>query len=320
MRFKKYITLGAALLSITSMLVGCSSKDVKVNKEIQGVLESKIEESVGECKVEFGDSEVCGYEFKNNDRYQEVLFINITLKDKNLDSLSKDELGKYGRELLFKGLHKQIHVLYDKYMSSKDSYLYVNLETSKGQFITCDSLENTLDSYVKSEDCPICYLCNNEETQEDITQEKEETQEEKVNSNFYISNVDGCYHCKKCDTIPSKAEYKENTCDTCNGNTSNEEIGQCYDCGEFKPISEMTFNGRSYHCGCLENMPTVEEGYNMLVNYVKTNFGDAMECQCEITAQGPDTVTAEVLFPDGGYWGYVEINLRTQEITEYPAN
>ena len=150
-------------------------------------------------------------------------------------------------------------------------------------------------------------------------QENETTEEEKVNSNFYIGN-DGCYHCKKCDTIPSKAEYHENTCDTCNGNTSNEEMGQCYDCGEFKPISEMTFNGRSYHCGCLENMPTVEEGYNMLVNYVKTNFGDAMECQCEITAQGPDTVTAEVLFPDGGYWGYVEINLRTQEITAYPAN
>ena len=255
MRFKKYITLGAALLSITSMLVGCSSKDVKVNKEIQGVLESKIEEYVGECKVEFGDSEVCDYEFKNDGRYQEVLFINITLKDKSLDSLSKDELEKYGRELLFKGLHKQIHVLYDKYMSSKDSYLYVNLETSKGQFITCDSLENTLDSYVKSEDCPICYLCNNEETQE-----------EKVNSNFYISDVDGCYHCKKCDTIPSKAEYHENTCDTCNGNTTNEEeMGQCYDCGEFKPVSEMTFNGRSYHCGCRpEGYDT--EGYCNLCN------------------------------------------------------
>ena len=270
MKFKKYITLGVTLLSITSMLVGCSSKDVKVNKEIQGVLESKIEESVGECKVEFGDSEVCNYEFKNDGRYQEVLFINITLKDKSLDSLSKDELEKYGRELLFKGLHKQIHVLYDKYMSSKDSYLYVNLETSKGQFITCDSLENTLDSYVKSEDCPICYLCNTAETQEEVNNntetQEDSTQEERVNSNFYISDVDGCYHCKKCDTIPSKAEYHENTCDTCNNSTSNEEeMGQCYDCGEFKPVSEMTFNGRSYHCGCRpEGYDT--EGYCNLCN------------------------------------------------------
>ena len=29
-----------------------------------------------------------------------------------------------------------------------------------------------------------------------------------------------------------------------------EEMGQCYDCGEYKPIKDMTFNGRSYHCGC----------------------------------------------------------------------
>ena len=272
MRFKKYITLGATLLSIASMLVGCSSKEVKVNKEIQGVLESKIEESIGECKVEFGDSEVCNYEFKNDGRYQEVLFINITLKDKSLDSLSKDELEKYGRELLFKGLHKQIHVLYDKYMSSKDSYLYVNLETSKGQFITCDSLENTLDSYVKSEDCPICYLCNNAEAQEEVNSNvevqedstREQQEEQKVNNNFYIAQ-DGCYHCKKCDTIPSKAEYHENTCETCSGSASNEEMGQCYDCGEFKPVSEMTFNGRSYHCGCRpEGYDT--EGYCNLCN------------------------------------------------------
>lgn len=34
-------------------------------------------------------------------------------------------------------------------------------------------------------------------------------------------------------------------------NESKEEnIGQCYDCGEYYPVSKMTFNGRSYHCGC----------------------------------------------------------------------
>lgn len=273
MRFKKYITLGATLLSITSMLVGCSSKDVKVNKEIQGVLESKIEESVGECKVEFGDSEVCGYEFKNDGRYQEVLFINVTLKDKSLDSLSKDELKKYGRNLYSSKLHEPIHILYDKYMSNKDSYLYILVEDSKDRVVTCDYIDNTQSMYYKSNECPICNISQDsveaqekEETQKDNTQEKEETQEEKVNSNFYISDVDGCYHCKKCDTIPSKAEYHENTCDTCNGNTTNEEeMGQCYDCGEFKPVSEMTFNDRSYHCGCRpEGYDT--EGYCNLCN------------------------------------------------------
>lgn len=31
-----------------------------------------------------------------------------------------------------------------------------------------------------------------------------------------------------------------------------EETGQCYDCGEYYPVKNMTFNGRSYHCGCVE--------------------------------------------------------------------
>lgn len=30
-----------------------------------------------------------------------------------------------------------------------------------------------------------------------------------------------------------------------------EEMGQCYDCAEYYPVSQMEFNGRSYHCGCV---------------------------------------------------------------------
>lgn len=44
-------------------------------------------------------------------------------------------------------------------------------------------------------------------------------------------------HVEGNDTVKSKS-------------TDKEETGQCYDCGEFKPVSKMTFNGRSYHCGC----------------------------------------------------------------------
>lgn len=38
-----------------------------------------------------------------------------------------------------------------------------------------------------------------------------------------------------------------------NKKTSNKKVekGQCYDCGEYYPVSQMTFNGRSYHCGCV---------------------------------------------------------------------
>ena len=34
-------------------------------------------------------------------------------------------------------------------------------------------------------------------------------------------------------------------------NNKKEEMGQCYDCGEYYPVSQMEFNGRSYHCGCV---------------------------------------------------------------------
>ena len=166
MKFKKYITLGVTLLSITSTLVGCSSKDVKVNKEIQGALESKIEESIGECKVEFGDSNVCGYEFKGYDNYDEVLFVNITLKDRSLGSLSKDELKKYGRNLYFSKLHKPIHILYDKYMSNKNSYLYVQVEDSKDRVVTADGIDNTYSTYYKSNECPVCNLSQENEVVE----------------------------------------------------------------------------------------------------------------------------------------------------------
>lgn len=34
-------------------------------------------------------------------------------------------------------------------------------------------------------------------------------------------------------------------------NTKNEiKTGQCYDCGEYYPVTTMKSNGRSYHCGC----------------------------------------------------------------------
>ena len=37
-----------------------------------------------------------------------------------------------------------------------------------------------------------------------------------------------------------------------------EEMAQCYDCGQYKPIKDMAFNGRSYHCGCVDEEPTEE--------------------------------------------------------------
>lgn len=45
----------------------------------------------------------------------------------------------------------------------------------------------------------------------------------------------------------SKKETKQNKVQK----QQKEEMGQCYDCGEYKPVKNMVYNGRSYHCGCI---------------------------------------------------------------------
>ena len=324
---RKLISGVCVLGLVCTLMVGCTEEEVKEDNN-----DTKQEQQQEEVKEEAPESnldkaydlvmDAAKDKFVDNDEYsikvlkdEGKLIIQLTLKNVTPDEMLQITNAEWNKRIendaketvqaLLDGLKEagitDVECVEDIYIDGV--LLRVSRVSNNG--IIEDNFEK--------------FCSNMRGDNRNTNQENETTEEQNVNSNFYIGN-DGCYHCKKCDTIPSKAEYYENTCDTCNGNISNEELGQCYDCGEFKPISEMTFNGRSYHCGCLENMLTVEEGYNALVNYVKSTYGDAMECQCEITAQGPDTVSAEVMFPDGGYWGYVEINLRTQEITEYPTN
>lgn len=329
----KKLMSGVIILSLVGcLMVGCTEDEVK---EDNNVNDTKQEQQQEEVKEEASESnldkaydlvmELAKDNFVENDestikilKDEGKLIIQLTLKNvepEELLQITNDEWNKTIENDAKETVQALIDGLKEAGINDVECVEDVFIDGVTLRVSRVDNTGIVEDNFEK--------FCSNMRGENRNTNQENETTEEQqnVNSNFYISDVDGCYHCKRCDTIPSKAEYKENTCDTCNGNKSNEEIGQCYDCGEFKPISEMTFNGRSYHCGCLENMLSVEEGYNALVNYVKSTYGDSMECQCEITAQGPDTVTAEVLFPDGGgYWGYVEINLRTQEITAYPAN
>ena len=56
-------------------------------------------------------------------------------------------------------------------------------------------------------------------------------------------------------------KVKEKYCDWCEAKTdhnTDEHIGQCYDCGEYKPAKDMEFDGRSFHCGCIDEEPTEE--------------------------------------------------------------
>ena len=57
----------------------------------------------------------------------------------------------------------------------------------------------------------------------------------------------------------SKVEEKSAKlyCDWCESYTdhnSDDHIGICYDCGVEKAASQMQFNGRSFHCGCVNTV------------------------------------------------------------------
>ena len=48
----------------------------------------------------------------------------------------------------------------------------------------------------------------------------------------------------------NKEEVKEEKREEVKEEKREEAMAQCYDCGQYKPIKGMSFNGRSYHCGC----------------------------------------------------------------------
>ena len=77
-----------------------------------------------------------------------------------------------------------------------------------------------------------------------------------------------------------KVETKQTYCEWCEANTnhnSNEHIGQCYDCGEEKPAGQMTYNGRSFHCGCI--VAYCEECGSGLTEESKVKMGDMLFCR-----------------------------------------
>lgn len=91
-----------------------------------------------------------------------------------------------------------------------------------------------------------------EETLDEVNKEEKEEQKSEDTEELVV-----CAHCEKSFKQSEIQRVGENNiCNKCyevslNGSKVEQEIGQCYDCGEYKPVDQMTFNGRSYHCGCL---------------------------------------------------------------------
>ena len=121
----------------------------------------------------------------------------------------------------------------------------------------------------------------NTETRENKSNTNDENKEyQETNSKFYIGN-DGCYHCLKCNHIPSKEEYNNNVCDNCKN--GGEKIHQCNHCYAYiEPGHEYTINGVIYCEQCaieLQNAELEEEW--VCPDCGRTNIGDVL-CECEL--------------------------------------
>lgn len=71
---------------------------------------------------------------------------------------------------------------------------------------------------------------------------KEFTTDVKLSKEHYQNYVDN--YKEKLGIVYEKKEEKEKKA------SKETETAVCYDCGKNYPVDKMTFNGRSYHCGC----------------------------------------------------------------------
>ena len=78
---------------------------------------------------------------------------------------------------------------------------------------------------------------------------------------------------KAKDNKESKKSDKKEYCEWCEKKTdhkSEDHIGVCYDCGKEMKVKYMTYNGRSFHCGCVDQGPT--ENYEFHYHYDNNEY------------------------------------------------
>ena len=92
--------------------------------------------------------------------------------------------------------------------------------------------------------------------------------------------------------------------------------GQCYDCGEWYSLDQLSYNGRSYHCGCADDQSSYGYSYSDAIriahNYVIENIGSDIEeviMSNESDATATGLVTVDLFVCGEDYWGTIVVSL-----------
>lgn len=143
--------------------------------------------------------------------------------------------------------------------------------------------------------------------QENVVQNDKEVKDKENNKTNKVEEKKEETKQQEEKTVEEKdKEIEEKYCDWCGdhaGHSTDEHVTQCYDCGEYKPIKDMIFNGRSYYCGCAneyceeckQEIPYGEENYvcdevylcdACYTNYLNEQYQQEQEQNNQVSCEG----------------------------------
>lgn len=216
---KQLKTLGMIMVIGTSIMfaTGCSSTTTTTQNSNTEVVKNDMDKERETVKDLLTTSE---------ELYDEIAKTLQELEDQSFDTLKLiDELSEKAIEL-----SKNIKTYLDKEIWTEDSIEYKALnEMQKALKLMRDGLQQE-----------IVYL------EDDKYSSYKKFTEIIISSKEHYDNYKKEYK-EKLGIVVEK-EKKDEKKESKDKKESKTAI--CYDCGKYYPVDKMTFNGRSYHCGC----------------------------------------------------------------------
>jgi hypothetical protein len=237
------------ILASSLMFTGCSSTaelnetltpienrfDDVINEmdiNIENLDEVALKENVEECDLLLDELIAERAEYKpESDEYKLFSeFISVVKYTKEIIEMGVD-LAENPLGAIFEVgiIEEKANTYKDKYSEALENYIEYKEKLGLNPYITDKGDESKKDDDVEE----------NKDVDKKEENVKESKQQEKT-----VEEKDKVIEEKYCDWCGAKA-----------GHSTDEHEAQCYDCGEVKNVKEMEYNGRSFHCGCIDQEP-----------------------------------------------------------------
>ena len=211
-----------------------------MDENIENLDEVALKENVEECDLLLDELITERAEYKpESDEYKLFSeFISAVKYTKEIIEMGVD-LAENPLGALFEVgiIEEKANTYKDKYSEALENYMEYKEKLGLNPYVT-----DKVNTSMKEENVEQ----NNEEVKDDEnnkTNKVEEKKEEPKQQEQDKKTVEEKY----CDWCGAKADH-----------STDEHTAQCYDCGEFKNVKEMEYNGRSFHCGCIDQEPAEE--------------------------------------------------------------